>query len=693
MTALDTIKSAVLGNPFDPAKKPSRQGVIKAFSEMQAQLEGAQAGALVFGTVAAMNAAFATSALNAMAWVVSEPSGNNGIFQRTSVGWDRHADIPQFFISGMNTGEGTADAIEVTTDLPIPSQDGRALIGVQIIAANTIVNPTIKFNGGSALTIVNNAGNSIAIGGLTVNSFIVGFITAGTFRLISDQYTQAFLDQLQQMLDDATQLATPGDNTVTDPKVATPANETLGIKDFKLSRQHSLISSPAPIRSLQSYFDQGLTLVECASGPIGSGQDATAALQKLAAECANLGFTGRIGCGEFIIDDTVVFDEAGATSIDAPRGGLIGDGSGTIIRVASNITALQLKGGPSPGIAVHSRFGDFLLMRSGFAGDGIGISIDNYAWSDFERIAIYGFDIGILATDFLSSTLRRCTIRNNKRGMIANYADFSRPNALTFDDLELGQNSEFGAIITSPVTLNWIGGAVEGNGIGGTGIYGFTGGVCLINGGVEGTVGANMQNVYFEYNNGTADLRINHTSNDCVYSIEGCTFNRIDGTNYVSSNIELEIGGTAVVVAGIERCAFKGFNDYVESAARPYINVIGFSDNNLAVKVDDKTFFKSDTAYQDPAKWGTATRIGSITAAGTASFLPRDWSVIKTSTGVYTITHNLGTIGYVVSALTNTGSGMTVQRCGISANSFYIVTATPDGTLTDSDFVFTLNRV
>jgi len=493
-----------------------------------------------------------------------------------------------------------------------------------------------------------------------------------------------------QVVNDATQLATPGDGTVSDPKVVTPASESLGIKDFKLARQHSKIASPAPIRSFQSYMDQGLTLVECATGPVGGGQDATTALQKLATECANLGFTGRIGRGEFVLNGTVVFDESGAATVDAPRGGLVGDGAGTIIRVASNITALDLRGGPSPGMGLHTRFGDFMLYRAGLAQNGIGIKLDNYAWSDFERIAIYGFGLGISATDFLSSTLRRVTIRNCERGMSIAYTDFSRPNALTFADLELGMNKEYGASINSPMALNWIGGAVEGNGIGGTGAYGFQGGVALVNGGDEGAVGVSFQSIDFEYNKGGADIIIDHTVNDCVYSVEGCTFNRISGTDYVTNNIAVSAGGTAAVIVGIERCSFKGWNDYVESAARPYIGVNTLT--NLVVKVDDKTLFKDNIAYIDPAKWGTATRVGSVTAAGAANFLPRGWTCVKNSTGTYTVTHNLGTTGYSVAAVANSADSVTVERVLTSANSFAVVITGPTGALMDGAFTFTLSR-
>lgn len=476
---------------------------------------------------------------------------------------------------------------------------------------------------------------------------------------------------------------------VTDESVAADAE----IASSKLSFQHQTIASPPIVTSMQELLSEGLTLRMCANGPVGDGTDVTVALQKMAAECANLGFTGKIGRGDFLVSDTIVFDEEGATSVDAKRGGLIGEGpNGTILRSAFSGAVLNLVGGASPGIALHSRFGDFMLYRQGLAKTGTGITIDNFAWSDFERIAIYGFDTGIAGSDFLTSTLRRCTIRNNKCGLTLGYTDFSRPNALSFMDLELGMNSEFGAILSSPTTLNWIGGAVEGNGIGNVGDRGFVGGVLLVDGGHEGAVGASFQSVYFEYNKGTADVRMDHTANDAVYSFEGCTFNRISSEHYVTANISLSAGGTSVVNVGINRCAFKGFNSYVESAARPYIGIPDGFDGRARVVTDDTTLFKSDTAYVDPAKFGTATRAGSVSNTGVASPLPRLWTSSKVATGTYTVTHNLGTLNYAVTATSNSTTDRVVQRIVKATNTFTVVTATPAGVLADDAFNFVLRR-
>ena len=187
---LDTIKGAILGVPFDPNKKPSRQGTVQAFAEMQVQLEGAQAGALVRDTLANLNALASVSEASVMAWVTNDPTqANNGIYENTGTDvapvWTRRIDIPQFVISGVNIGAGTADAIQATTDLPVPIQDGRTLIIVNIVADNTAA-MTLSLNGGAVLPILSISGNAILSGTVLNGMHVTGFISGGNFYLITD---------------------------------------------------------------------------------------------------------------------------------------------------------------------------------------------------------------------------------------------------------------------------------------------------------------------------------------------------------------------------------------------------------------------------------------------------------------------------------------------------------------------------
>lgn len=209
MSAFDTIKSAILGTPLDPNKQPSRTGVVKAFAEMQSQLEAAQAGALVFDTYAALTGVAAVPSSNVMAWVMT--GAQAGIYQNTgsalSPAWTRRGDIPQFVVTGINVGAGTNDAIQVTTDKPFPSQDGRALLVVPILGNNTVSPPTVSINGSAAIPIVTNSGSNVLSGGLITGMQVAGFIAGGKFRLLSEQASAAILAAAEAALDETTNIA------------------------------------------------------------------------------------------------------------------------------------------------------------------------------------------------------------------------------------------------------------------------------------------------------------------------------------------------------------------------------------------------------------------------------------------------------------------------------------------------------
>jgi hypothetical protein len=195
---LDTIKSAILGIPLDPTKKPSREGVVQAFSEMQSVVDAAQSGALVLNTRAELLALTAVNSAKIMAWVLNDSTAAfNGIYgndgSALSPAFTRKGPIPQYVVTGINVGAGTANAIVCTTDLPFATEDARNLIIIPILEANTTAAPTVTIGGFGPLTIIANAGGTVPIGGLSANGYIAGWITdSGTkFRLLNDQAVTA----------------------------------------------------------------------------------------------------------------------------------------------------------------------------------------------------------------------------------------------------------------------------------------------------------------------------------------------------------------------------------------------------------------------------------------------------------------------------------------------------------------------
>lgn len=194
-TPYDTIKSAILGNPIDPNKQPSRQGVVKAFAEMQAQVEGIQSGAIVKSTFEELAALTSVPYSGVMAWVTNDGM-LSGIYENVGTAnapsFQRRTALPQFVVSGINVGDGTENAIKITTDLSLPVEDGRTMIVFPLVATNT-GDMSVSINDGPALPILTNSGNQLNPGAGVNGMNLAGFLSDNgtTIRLISDTVSNA----------------------------------------------------------------------------------------------------------------------------------------------------------------------------------------------------------------------------------------------------------------------------------------------------------------------------------------------------------------------------------------------------------------------------------------------------------------------------------------------------------------------
>lgn len=474
-------------------------------------------------------------------------------------------------------------------------------------------------------------------------------------------------------------LLSPSETGVLDPGVA----NSIIIKNP--------VSALTVVRSLNHWKSEGLSLFDMDSraGLRDGVLDATVSMQRLAAECAALGFVGRVPAGKFAIADTITFDEMNSAVVADGRGSLRGEGvAQTEIKAQDGVyPALRFIGATTGGVGLGIKPGGFLLTQPNRT--GTGISFEQYAFANIDDIFIHGFDLGLSAEDCLSFAVRDLTLRENNRGIFARRGDFSAPNAWTLDNVELGSNREYGALFEQPSTLNWTGGAVQGNGVGGIGPTEQRGGVFITNAGKEGAVGLTIAGVYFEVNAGNADLSIASTLYSSTYAIKACNFARLLDTDFVNYNVYVNIGGTAVGVVGIQNCGFKGYGSYVESPSRPYVGV--FSINGQVID-EGGNLWAGTTAYTDLVAVGPGARAGTIQADGTVTTLPFAWTFSKTGTGLYEVIHNLGTTNYSVIAVSIDGNPRVVQRVSKAATNFTVVTTDLSGTLADCAFDFVLTR-
>ena len=82
---------------------------------------------------------------------------------------------------------------------------------------------------------------------------------------------------------------------------------------------------------------------------------------------------------------------------------------------------------------------------------------------------------------------------------------------------------------------------------------------------------------------------------------------------------------------------------------------------------------------------------GTVTSNAAGTPFPTGWTVVNGSTGEYTITHNLGTTDYSVSALSH--SSLFCQLASKGANSFLLIWWASQSTTQDCDFDFVLTPV
>lgn len=277
--------------------------------------------------------------------------------------------------------------------------------------------------------------------------------------------------------------------------------------------------------------------------------------------------------GTYKISNTLLIDNS--TSVSGyDKASVYGDSSASvqIHGIAGNYNMLRITGG-SVGAGVHSHQ---VIRGLFFVKDdllGAVISCDNLAFISFEDISCLAGNYSFYATDILSSVFYDCVFRFANYGMRCEYSTFSYPNALTLLGCVLGNHYNFGAWIIGGATFNMIGGSVESNGIGGAAATKF--GVLLDDSGTQGGAAGNFSGVYFEGNVGTADIWLASSVESSATNISGCSFNRIDSTNYVTNNILVETSGVGIVqTASVMGCGFKGFNTYTPNSGRKYIDSI-----------------------------------------------------------------------------------------------------------------------
>lgn len=161
-----------------------------------------------------------------------------------------------------------------------------------------------------------------------------------------------------------------------------------------------------------------------------------------------------------------------------------------------------------------------------------------------------------------------------------------------------------------------------------------TGGMDLTFSGEEGGVGLDLSSAYFELNGGGFDIRLTNLGARMVtHTITGANFNRISQAKHVKNNIVLAGGPQRLRLIG---CNFDHYGDYVPSPDR---QKIAYNPAVHQIIFDDGTYFGSP--IDSVGLINKVSRNFRITSDG-QFYGPAGWYMVKLSTGVFRVVHNLG---------------------------------------------------
>jgi hypothetical protein len=416
-------------------------------------------------------------------------------------------------------------------------------------------------------------------------------------------------------------------------------------------------------------------------GAVGDGTtDDTAEIQAVFTALRLTGGDANISRGTYLISAPLTLDYTGQTQepVTQPLGvNVHGDSAhNTIFNRSGTGFAITSTGGT--GVASH-----IYTVMDGMSFTGAaskGVKLKNHAFTTLSNMTFQGLVTGLELESVLSCKFENLVFGNATNGVeVSKGTGFSDINANYWDNctFRLLTGRAYSGGDHSGVYFTAVN--VEGCGTQGDAL---TGGFDMTFDGAEGSVGLTIYGGYFEGNAGGWDINLTNTGTEyATHVLIGVNFNRISSSAFVTNNIR-SVGKNRIVLIG---CTFDHFNTYTPDAGRPYVNADA---DTIVTCIGCK--FKSSVEQGSLRNFDTPLA-GSFAAAGTALKLPAGWTSGKDSTGVYTVTHNLGFASvndYVVTAVSQDTVGTVAQRVVKGGNSFQVVTVAMDGTPTDAPVSF-----
>ncbi|MCJ7995902.1 right-handed parallel beta-helix repeat-containing protein [Rhizobium cremeum] len=432
------------GVPASGAHKVDKASVRAWSQSVEDLVTAAATAALVFDTRANLYATL-TAAANTLAWVVADSTAAyNGIYRKSGASgtgsWSRVADLPYSFVKMSDAGAGTANAIQVTSD--IPTSDSVLRIS-NVFEANT-GNVTISENGGTAKALLTSSGNQIASGGLVAGMMISYFDDGASFRLISDQASaaiQAAAEAAQAAAEDARDDALAAVASVDLPVIGSgDGGKALIVKDDLSGYEFGFTSN---------------TVTPEAYGAAGNGTtDDTVAVQA----ALNAGIVALTPGASYLITQSLVVPNGG---------GILGDGTARFImdstgfnhtsellatRFGTNAVGIIVKGGLTSPFTQHTGaiLKDFILESEVLDGRVLkGIAVLNARNVVISGVEIFGLPVGTAIC--FNSVVNSVAVHNYIHDCTTNVTGFTLPQITGIEvDNDLVNN-----VISSNLKINF----------------------------------------------------------------------------------------------------------------------------------------------------------------------------------------------------------------------------------------------
>lgn len=317
--------------------------------------------------------------------------------------------------------------------------------------------------------------------------------------------------------------------------------------------------SQAVTRSIQSRSRDYVSIIDFGADPTGatpSGQAIQNALDAVSGKIVGSMRGGRLHSpsGNYIVDVELTYTwraTAGLNDYDVRRLTLSGDGSGnTFWTFTGNSTGicLSIDGGDVSVADPHLRIG-IQGMRIQRQLDkpfqARGVYFRNIAIMNLYDFDVHWFNEGIVFHDVIQVSMIHCQLGANATGVILGRLSWTQPNVYVLQHVMFGGCRDNGILIDNGANILIDTCSFEGIGNNNSAAADLHA-IRYVGAPLEGGIGLNVRNCYFENTNVFSDINIaSNATLPGVHIIEGNSFQRTSTVSYCKTHINLSPNNSA----------------------------------------------------------------------------------------------------------------------------------------------------